>query len=203
MIKVVPTLIKDFYLNAKAHIEEDVVYGDYVHIKGFKDNPLQIYIGHGVRIGDHVRIAVGGKVIIEDGVTLHNHVSILGNGDCHIRHGSWIAQYTALDCEGGLEIGENCCIGFHCQIWSHVKRAPYLPGYRFESKKKTIIGDRAWLMGGMITVSPGVHIGHDSIIFSNSVVSHDTEPSRVYAGIPAKKLDQYSSVFKEQHDSII
>jgi acetyltransferase-like isoleucine patch superfamily enzyme len=176
--------------------EDRVEIGDNVHLGKFKTGEdSYIEIGSHVRIGDYVNIRVDGNLIIESGVTLHNHVSIIGSGDCTIKSGSWIAQYTHLDCEGGLEIGRECCIGFNCQIWSHVVRAPELPNMRFHSRKKTVLEDRVWLMGGLTTVSPGVTLGEGCVIFSNSVVSHDTLPNKVYSGIPAKLMERYDSPY--------
>jgi acetyltransferase-like isoleucine patch superfamily enzyme len=174
------------------------LFGKDVIISGFKKQPTSIHIGQNVRFMDYVRICLDGNLVIEDGVTLHNHVSIIGSGDCYIKKNTWIAQYTSLDCEGGLEIGEDCCIGFNCQIWSHVCRVPRLKNIRFHSIKKTTIKDRVWLMGGLITIAPGVTIEDDCVIFSNSVVSKDTEPNKVYAGIPAKIIEKYDSTYIEE-----
>lgn len=172
-------------------------FGDYINITGFKKGTLNLIIGNNVRIMDNVQIHVDGTVIIEDNVTLHNHVSILGSGNCRIGKNTWIAQYTSLDCEAGLDIGQDCCIGYSCQIWSHVCRVPRLPNIRFHSRKATTIKDRVWLMGGLITVSPGVVIEEDCVIMSNSVVSKSTVPSKVYAGIPARIMEQYDSPYRQ------
>jgi len=170
---------------------------DNVKFSGFKDQKLSLIIGDNVHIEDDVRIIVGGTVILSNNVTLHNHVSILGRNECYIGPRTWIAQYTSLDCEGGLEIGRDCCIGYNCQIWSHVCRVPTLPNIKFHSRAKTIIKDRAWLQGGLITINPGVIIGEDCVIFSQSVVNHNTLPGRVYGGIPAKIIKKYKSPYND------
>ena len=171
--------------------------GDNVKFSGFNDQKLKLIIGDDVRIEDDVRIVVGGTVILSDNVTLHNHVTIHGGGgDCSIGARTWIAQYTALDATGGLEIGEDCCIGFNCQIWSHVCRVPYLENMRFYKYAKTVIRDRVWLQGGLITINPGVVLGEDCVIFSQSVVNHDTLPKKVYGGIPAKLIKKFDSSYK-------
>lgn len=173
----------------------NIIIGERVQIRTFakKGSQLTLQIGENVRIGDGVQIIADGPIILKDNVTLHNHVSILGPGPCTIGKNSWIAQYTVLDTTGGLEIGEDCCIGYNCQIWSHLQRVPQIPNMKFpNSRKKTVLKNRVWLMGGLITVSPGVTIENDCIVFSNSVVSHSTEPNKVYAGIPAKVVDKYN-----------
>jgi acetyltransferase-like isoleucine patch superfamily enzyme len=100
-----------------------------------------------------------------------------------------------LDAYDNLIIGEDCCIGYNCQIWTHVERIPPLPNIRFHGKKKTILEDRVWLMGGLITINPGVTVGEGCVIFSQSVVNKDTLPNKVYGGIPAKLIKKFDSPY--------
>jgi len=167
--------------------------GQKIKFSGHSGKPLILIIGDNVRIEDDVKIAVGGTVVLGDNVTLHNHVTIHGKGDCTIGENSWVAQYTALDATGDLEIGKDCCIGFSCQIWSHVCRVPQVVNNLFPNRyAKTVLKDRVWLQGGLITINPGVTIGEDCVIFSQSVVNLDTTPGQVYGGAPAKRLYKYS-----------
>ncbi len=59
------------------------------------------------------------------------------------------------------------------------------PGY----EKDIIIEDDVWL-GANVVVLPGVTLGKGSIIGAGSVVTKDTEPYAIYAGIPAKKIKE-------------
>ena len=174
---------------------ENLQVGDDVRFSGSNGQKLSLIIGDNVRIEDNVKIAGGGTVILSNNVTLHNHVTVLGKGNCFIGSGTWVAQYTLLDCEGDLEIGQDCCIGYNCQIWSHVCRVPHLENMRFHGRAKTILKDRVWLQGGLITINPGVTIGEDCVIFSQSVVNHDTLPNKVYGGIPAKLIKKFDSPY--------
>ena len=175
------------------YIGNGVEIGERVKIEGFKGQELKLSIGDNVKIEDDVRIIASGQVILNANVTLHNHVSILGGGGCSIGKGSWIAQYTMLDATGGLEIGEDCCIGYNCQIWSHLQRVPQLSNTKFPNKHlKTILKNRVWLMGGMISVSPGVTIEEDCVIFTNSVVTKSTFSGMVYGGVPTRLIHKYS-----------
>ena len=170
---------------------DDVTFGDRVEISGWKGQQLTLIIGKGVRIENDVRIIAGGTVTLSDEVTLHNHVAILGPGDCYIGPRTWVAQHTLLDATGDLEIGADCCIEYNCLIWSHVSRVPKIPEHSFYTIKKTIIKDKVWLMGGLITINPGVTLGEGCIIFANSVVTKDTLPYKVYGGIPIKLVEKY------------
>lgn len=179
-------------------VGKNLQIGDNVKFSGFNNQKLTLIIGENVSIEDDVRIITGGTVVLSNNITLHNHVSILGTGNCFIGPRTWIAQYTTLDCEGDLEIGEDCCIGYNCQIWSHVCRVPHLENMRFHGRAKTIIKDRVWLQGGLITINPGVVLGEDCVIFSQSVVNHDTCPKKVYGGIPAKLIEKFDSPYTNE-----
>jgi acetyltransferase-like isoleucine patch superfamily enzyme len=57
----------------------------------------------------------------------------------------------------------------------------------------TVIGDDVWIGFGAIVMS-GVNISDGTIIAAGSVVTHDTEPYSIYAGVPAKKIrDRFDS----------
>lgn len=182
-------------VNKIVSVGKNLRIGDNVKFSGHSEKPLTLLIGENVCIEDDVRIVAGGIVVLSNNVTLHNHVTIHGAGSCFIGPRTWIAQYTALDATGDLEIGEDCCIGFNCQIWSHVCRVPPLKNMRFYKYAKTVIKDRVWLQGGLITINPGVTIGEDCVIFSQSVVNHDTLPNKVYGGIPAKLIKKFDSPY--------
>ena len=168
----------------------ELIVGERCVVNAFsKGHELQLQVGSNVQFHNDVRIICDGPLIIGDNVTLHNHVSILGAGPVFIGNNTWIGQYTMLDSQGGLEIGEDCCIGYNCQIWSHRKRVPSIEGNKFpDMKRKTILKDRVWLLGGLTTVQPGVTIEEDCVIFNNSVVTKSTKKGIIYAGIPAKRL---------------
>ncbi len=173
---------------------QDLVVGDRCIINAFtQGHELQFQVGQNVEFHDDVRIICDGPLVIGDNVTLHNHVTILGAGPVFIGDNTWIAQYTSLDATGGLEIGKDCCIGYNCQIWTHRARVPQVPDMKFPNMmKKTVLKDRVWLMGGLITVQPGVTIEEDCVVFNNSVVTKSTTKGVVYAGIPAVPLPEYT-----------
>jgi maltose O-acetyltransferase len=58
---------------------------------------------------------------------------------------------------------------------------------KWESAKPIVIGDNAWLGGGVI-VRPGVTIGANSVIGAGAVVVRDIPPDVVAVGNPARVL---------------
>lgn len=59
------------------------------------------------------------------------------------------------------------------------------------------IGNNAWI-GANVTILPGVKIGHHCIIGAGSVVTADTEPLSIYAGVPAIKIRKLEDTIYEK-----
>lgn len=56
-----------------------------------------------------------------------------------------------------------------------------------ESIKETVIGEDCWI-GAHAIVMCGTNIANGCIIAAGAVVTKDTEPYNIYAGVPAKKI---------------
>ncbi|MEQ3528549.1 acyltransferase [Pseudoalteromonas sp. XMcav11-Q] len=88
-------------------------------------------------------------------------------------------------------IGNNCAIGYRVSIkstthlmdkyWPCENSPPKMGG------KDIIIGDRVWIGDGVF-IKSGVIIGNDVIIGANSVVTRDIPDGKIYAGIPAREI---------------
>jgi len=188
--------IKNRCMCAPYYIDKSVHIGKNVVIKGFKNKyPTNLHIGENTILHDNVEIRIDNYCYIGKGCTIHNNVHMVGGDYLSINDHTWIGERTFLDATGKLSIGANCTIGLACQIWTHVvrPRSTYVdtkhnPSPSVDKISGTTIGRGAWLMGGNIQVSPGVAIWPYSFILSNSVVTKDTEPETVYAGVPAKEV---------------
>lgn len=154
-------------------------------IRGINGNAKNIIIGDNCYIGKDVQIIID-DLTIGDYSKIHHHTNIHGYKPCKIGHNAWIGQYTIIDSIGGTTIGDNCGIGSHSQLWSHIKYGDTLEGNRFLSENPLIIGKDVWFVGHCI-VSPIVAKDR-SMALVGSVVTKDMEENHVYAGSPAKDI---------------
>jgi acetyltransferase-like isoleucine patch superfamily enzyme len=144
-----------------------------------------------VVIGDNVYIGAGVQIICDDFALgdyskIQHAANIHGYKPCKIGHNAWIGQYTIIDSIGGTIIGDNCGIGAHSQIWSHIKYGDTLEGCRFLSEKQMHIGKDVWFVGHCI-VSP-IRAEDKSMAMAGSVVTKDMAFNQIYAGAPAKSI---------------
>ena len=154
-------------------------------IRGINGRAKRIKIGDNCYIGTDVQI-ICDDFELGDYAKIQHHCNIHGYLPCHIGHNAWIGQYTIIDSIGGMSIGNNCGIGAHSQLWSHIKYGDTLEGCRFLSDKKMIIGNDVWFVGHCI-VSP-ITAKDKSMAMAGSVVTRDMEFNEIYAGTPAKSI---------------
>ncbi|MFN4150393.1 MAG: hypothetical protein ACK4IX_05575, partial [Candidatus Sericytochromatia bacterium] len=91
-----------------------------------------------------------------------------------------------IDSIGGMSIGNNCGIGAHSQLWSHIKYGDTLEGCQFLDGKKMNIGNDVWFVGHCI-VSP-INAEDKSMALVGSVVTRDMKYNEIYAGSPAVSI---------------
>lgn len=164
------------------YIGKNVVISPTASIRGVAGKAKRISLGDQVYIGDHVQI-ICDDFAIGDYAKIHHHTNIHGYLPCHIGHNAWVGQYTIIDSIGGVEIGNNCGIGAHSQLWSHIKYGDTLEGCRFLSEGKLTIGHDVWFVGHCI-VSPIV-AENKAMALAGSVVTQNMKANEIYAGSPA------------------
>jgi len=174
---------------------ENVIIEPSVIIRGTNGPADRVVIGDNTYIGHDVQIICPNFEIGDYG-KLHNHSNVHGYKPCKIGHNAWIGQNTIIDSVGGTIIGDNCGIGAHSQLWSHIKYGDTLEGNRFLSTSPLNIGKDVWFVGHCI-VSP-ITAADKSMALVGSVVTGDMEYNNVYAGSPAKNLtDKIGPQFEE------
>lgn len=168
---------------------------DHVHLgTGTVVHPSAVLCGadggraRRIVLGDHCYIGESAQIRCDDFELgdygkLHHHTNVHGARPCRIGHNAWVGQYSLLDATGGLTIGDNCGIGAHSQLWSHIKYGDTLEGCRFLGDRPLTIGKDVWFVGHCV-VSPIVAADR-SMAMVGSVVTRDMAENRVYAGTPA------------------
>lgn len=156
--------------------------------------PKDICIGDYVYIGDDVQI-ICDSFHIGDYSKIHHNTNIHGKS-VHIGHNAWIGQYTIIDGLGGTSIGNNCGIGAHSQLWSHMRYGDTLEGCRFDTVSELIVGNDVWFVGHCI-VSP-IQAEDKSMALVGSVITKNMEYNHTYAGCPARDItDKFGSQFAD------
>jgi acetyltransferase-like isoleucine patch superfamily enzyme len=154
-------------------------------IRGINGPAETVVIGDNSYIGHDVQI-ICDNVSIGDYCKIHHHTNIHGYRPCKIGHNAWIGQYCIIDTIGGTTIGNNCGIGAHSQLWSHIKYGDTLEGCKFLSDAPLNIGNDVWFVGHCI-VSP-ITAADRSMALVGSVITKDMEYNNIYAGSPAKNI---------------
>jgi acetyltransferase-like isoleucine patch superfamily enzyme len=154
-------------------------------IRGVNGNANTVKIGDNTYIGDNVQIIVD-HFEIGDYCKVHHHTNMHGYLPLKIGHNAWIGQYTIIDSIGGTTIGNNCGIGSHSQLWSHIRYGDDLEGCNYNSSKSLKIGNDCWFVGHCI-VSP-ITAYDKSMALVGSVIVKDMEENHIYGGSPAKDL---------------
>lgn len=176
-------------------IGKNVVISKTAKIRGLAGKSKKIVIGDNTYIGDDVQILID-ELYIGDYCKIHHHTNIHGYKPIRIGHNAWIGQYSIIDGIGGTTIGNNCGIGAHSQLWSHILYGDDLEGCNYNSIKELKIGDDCWFVGHCI-VSPIV-AEDKSMALVGSVVTKDMKSNHIYGGSPAKDLtDKIKPQFKE------
>lgn len=177
------------------YIGKNTIIESSVKIRGINGKAKKIVIGDNCYIGENVQI-ICDDFSLGDYSKIQHNTNIHGYLPCHIGHNAWIGQYSIIDSIGGTTIGNNCGIGAHSQLWSHIKYGDTLEGCRFLTEKPLIVGNDVWFVGHCI-VSP-IIADDKSMAMVGSVVTKDMKFNEIYAGSPAKSIsDKIGFQFNE------
>ena len=144
-------------------------------------NPKYIVVGDSCYFGRNCRIEAWDKYLDDDftpKIIFGKDVRI--NSTCHI------------GCINKIEIGDQTLLGSHVMIIDHShgrnnadELALHPSERRLYSKGEVRIGKRCWICENAV-ILPGVHIGDETTIAANAVVTKDIPSRCVAAGNPAK-----------------
>ena len=127
-----------------------------------------------------------------EGVFVHHHVRFENPEEITLESDISIGPYCEFFGYGGIEIGRGTVLGAHVTLIgsNHRFEGPELTMQPFDDKsgKSGItIGPGVWI-GQNALVLPGVTLGAHSVIAAGSVVTGDTSPGTIHAGVPARLI---------------
>jgi acetyltransferase-like isoleucine patch superfamily enzyme len=104
-----------------------------------------------------------------------------------------IGSYWKVDGTGGLEIEDGVTLGSHIGgLFTHSNVKQCLQGYPNGEKdhieRKPVKIEKCSWIGGIVTIQPGVTIGHHCVILPHSIVTRDVESFTMVTGNPAKVI---------------
>ncbi len=120
--------------------------------------------------------------------TVSFQTRILEPGKISVGRRSTIPNWSVLDGRGGLDIGDDCMLGFENVILTSIHRSdstavPMRDQGMYSSPVR--IGNDVWT-GCRVVILPGVTIGDHAIVGAGSVVTSDVPPWAIVGGVPAK-----------------
>ena len=178
---------------AGVELGEDVELGDGVVMRG----DGKISIGDHVRIYDDVYILCkkDGQINIGNDVTLGTRAYFESGGKIIVgkRSGIWQNCLVTANCGSEVIIGPDCKIAHMTSLKTTTHAiAPNDVCIGGEDQYKNInIGSGAWLCAGSI-ILPGVSVGEKCLVAAGAVVTSDTPPAALVAGVPAVVKKRYS-----------
>lgn len=139
------------------------------------------------------------KYKIGNGFHCGRGVFIWGRDIIEIGKNFYIGKYSII--ETNCIIGDNVIIANHVgivgrydhnyqQVGTPVRLAESIRDcdYSWKGLRQTVhIGNDVWIGFGSIIMG-GINVAAGTIVAAGSVVTHDTEPYSIYAGVPAKKI---------------
>ncbi|MBI2139416.1 acyltransferase [Candidatus Woesearchaeota archaeon] len=117
-------------------------------------------------------------ILFPERVSLGNHVSI--------------NEYSLLDGDGELAVGDFTRISAHVKIITHILsfEKKDVPLKLQEKRKKGVTVGKDVLLGAGCTLLPGITIGDGAIIGAGAVVTKDVRAFAIMAGVPAKEIGE-------------
>jgi maltose O-acetyltransferase len=153
--------------------------------------PIPSFVGYLVRYVVYRLLfrRLDGFCMFATGVRFSHAYGISAGRNFRVNTGSFV------DGRGDLTIGANVLVGPNVAILSsdHEWMKPglpiYLQGHRLSP---TWIGDDVWI-GANAVITPGVTLATGTLVGAGAVVTADTEPYSIVAGVPARPIGKRPS----------
>lgn len=106
-----------------------------------------------------------------------------------IGEGSIIGDKSILDARRGIKIGRNVNFSTGVWIWTEQHGVNNIDFSCAGEGGSVVIEDRCWC-GPRTIILPGKTMAEGSVLAAGAVLTKDTEPFSINAGIPAKKIGE-------------
>ena len=168
-------------------ISNIVTLWNYLKIYILEEN---ITLGKSVVIGGGcvIKTTDGGKIIIEDGVSIEKYSYIYSqSGIIHIGKNTFIGTGSQIVSKKSIKIGENNLIAAYSILRdaNHNTRKNSLINVQGHIIKSIILADDVWL-GVHSVVTAGNIVGKGAVVGANAVVTKDVNDYTIVGGVPAK-----------------
>jgi galactoside O-acetyltransferase len=137
--------------------------------------PGDITLGSDVVIDDFVFIGGHDEVVVGNHVHIASHASITGGGCCLL--GDFCGVSSGVRILTGTDDFHGACL-----------TGPTIPAEFRRVTRGTVVVESHAILGANAVVLPGVRVGEGATVGAGSVVARDLAPWAVYAGAPARFL---------------
>jgi acetyltransferase-like isoleucine patch superfamily enzyme len=164
-----------------------------------------IYVANNCSIGAYSKIRVK-NLKLNDNTTIglyswieeiYSYFGLEYNGYISIGKNVNIGNYACITSINKVIIGEGCLLSEHVYITDHYHGHNPNDGLLIEqklfSKGETVIGENTFI-GYRVSILSGVHIGHNSVVGSHSVVTKSFGPYSMIGGCPAKLIKKFNHI---------
>jgi len=154
----------------------------------------KIELGNNLKIvGSHITIkgANNSLIIDENSIIRNSSLEIMGeNCKIHIKSGCMIGDNSYLvvkESNVNLIIGKECGLSRNVKIMTSDGHPIYQDGKRINFAKDIVLEDNVWVADN-VTILKGVHIGENSVLGIESLVTKSVPKNSIAAGNPAKTV---------------
>jgi len=156
----------------------------------------KVELGENLKIvGSHITIkGTNNSLIIEDGTIIRNSILEIVGENCkiHIKSACMIGDDCYLvvkESNVNLSIGKECGLSRNVKIMTSDGHPIYQNAKRINHAKDVVLEDNIWVADN-VTILKGVHVGENSVLGIDSVVTKSVQKNSIVAGNPAKLIKE-------------
>ncbi len=163
---------------------------------GSTDSPLWHFVVNVIAASGVLPISMRLRLLRAAGLRIATDWVLPGcyffGADVTIGRNTWVNHRCYFDTRGPIRIGDGCDLGMEvmfCTSSHEIGPPSKRAGKSFDAE--IVVGDGSWL-GSRAVVLPGVTIAPGCVVAGGAVVTSDTEPHGLYAGVPARRVKELS-----------